>query len=364
MQLTGPQSQRFSEALRDAFTLQTFERTLWFMLNRRLDDLAAPGDAQQVVFRVIDAFNREDQMELLIEAARAAAPTNSKLYVFSQQFGLASTKRNQQELERIVRDANGFLDPDRFRSRLGALERRVCRLEIESNDGRIFGTGFLVGKNVVMTNHHVIACLMPTNAATSGSARALARFDHRRMYDPAGRLLPANDGRVCAFADNFLIDASPNTADGQLPKEDELDYALIRLAEEVGEDLLDKGANMPEPQKRGFIEISSKAITFEKNSSLFILQHPRGEPLKLALETKSVLGLFDAGLRVRYTTNTEPGSSGSPCFTPDWELAALHHSGDPDFDLEHKPTYNEGIPMVAIVSLIQKRGKDAALGQS
>ncbi len=33
-----------------------------------------------------------------------------------------------------------------------------------------------------------------------------------------------------------------------------------------------------------------------------------------------------------YTTDTEPGSSGSPCFNDQWELIALHHSGVPQMD--------------------------------
>jgi hypothetical protein len=197
-----------------------------------------------------------------------------------------------------------------------------------------------------------------------GGRKALVRFDYRKIYDGNGKLITTSPGRTCRFADDFLVDSSPPTPEGQVPRAEELDYALIRLAESAGQDLLDNGANLADPPKRGFIEISQKPVSFEKDSSLFILQHPKGEPLKLALETRSVLGLFDSGCRVRYTTNTEPGSSGSPCFTPEWELAVLHHSGDPDFDPEHKPTYNEGIPMNTIVTLIEQHNKSAALGPS
>jgi hypothetical protein len=33
---------------------------------------------------------------------------------------------------------------------------------------------------------------------------------------------------------------------------------------------------------------------------------------------------------IRYETDTQPGSSGSPVFNDQWQLAALHHSGVPD----------------------------------
>ncbi|HYO71036.1 MAG TPA: serine protease, partial [Archangium sp.] len=42
-----------------------------------------------------------------------------------------------------------------------------------------------------------------------------------------------------------------------------------------------------------------------------------------------------------YRTNTLEGSSGSPCFSQDWALVALHHSGGPGALAK----YNEGIPI-------------------
>ena len=50
--------------------------------------------------------------------------------------------------------------------------------------------------------------------------------------------------------------------------------------------------------------------------------------MKLALDTKAVIGLNGNGTRLRYRTNTEPGASGSPVFTVDWSIVALHHYGD------------------------------------
>jgi V8-like Glu-specific endopeptidase len=32
---------------------------------------------------------------------------------------------------------------------------------------------------------------------------------------------------------------------------------------------------------------------------------------------------------VQYTTDTLPGSSGSPVFNDNWEVVALHHAGGP-----------------------------------
>ena len=64
----------------------------------------------------------------------------------------------------------------------------------------------------------------------------------------------------------------------------------------------------------------------------------------MALDTEAVLGVNQAGTRVRYRTTTEPGSSGSPCFGPDWQWIALHHAADGAFPA----AFNEGIPVAAL----------------
>ena len=63
--------------------------------------------------------------------------------------------------------------------------------------------------------------------------------------------------------------------------------------------------------------------------------------------------------RVRYATNTEPGSSGSPCFDMNWQLAALHHYGDPAW---LNPKYNQGVPAHLIRQKIAAEGHAALLG--
>ena len=64
-------------------------------------------------------------------------------------------------------------------------------------------------------------------------------------------------------------------------------------------------------------------------------------------------------IRDSYHTNTEPGSSGSPVFTFDWQLALLHHFGDPDMP---PPEYNQGIPLDLVRKAIVAAGEGARLG--
>ena len=91
-----------------------------------------------------------------------------------------------------------------------------------------------------------------------------------------------------------------------------------------------------------------------------IAQHPDGKPLKLAVDTESVIGVNPMRTRVRYATSTEPGSSGSPVFDLVWNLVALHQLGDPAYD--HPPAYNQGVPIDLIQKRIAAHNKSDALG--
>jgi hypothetical protein len=147
-----------------------------------------------------------------------------------------------------------------------------------------------------------------------------------------------------------------------VPKPDELDYAIVRLQDSPGST---PAGQRPDPKDspRGWIKVQ-KAVEAPAASPLLIMQHPQAAPLKLALDMSGVIGLNGNSTRLKYTVNTEGGSSGAPCFNANWDLVALHHSGDPNFDPDHKPQYNEGIPIDAILQLLTARGKGSAIGQS
>lgn len=82
---------------------------------------------------------------------------------------------------------------------------------------------------------------------------------------------------------------------------------------------------------------------------VMIPQHPDGRPLELAFG--ALLKYNDAANRVRYDTNTEPGSSGSPCFDISLQPFALHHASGPAKNLG----YNQGVPLREIIKLMKTR---------
>lgn len=239
-------------------------------------------------------------------------------------------------LQRNVRPRLKRVDLRVWLDRVEAVERQVCRVEA---DGQALGTGFLVGPAVVLTNWHVVE-----EARGLGKLAELAcRFDYRRLsnntLDP-GKVIAVGavvDERPCSDAERSA------TPDQPPPRAGELDYALLRLEAAAG-------------AERGFVAMSGAPVATD--DALIIVQHPTGAPAQFAVDTGSVIGLVHAGQRLRYRTNTEGGSSGSPCFNMDMDLVALHHLGDPRL---REPLYNQGIPIALVHESIVARGHAALL---
>jgi V8-like Glu-specific endopeptidase len=208
-----------------------------------------------------------------------------------------------------------------------------------------------------MTNHHV---MQPAIAGDATDVRF--RFDYKIMED--GDTI--NSGSVYRLAkDNWLIDASEHspldevaTTNGDVPELTQLDYAVVRLDGNPG----DLPVGNPGTPLRKWITLSADKYDFTPDTALYIVQHPEGEPLKLCLDTEAIISTNSNATRVRYRTNTESGSSGSPCFNKDWELVALHHAGDPNFEKLKKAEYNQGVPTSTIYSLLEQNDKLDQLG--
>jgi hypothetical protein len=271
--------------------------------------------------------------------------------------GLAIQRAGQPEKEaptdafapgfqRNVRPHLTKLDVHVWLEKLAQIERRVCRIEFAGNAA---GSGFLVGPDAVLTNWHVVE-----NAKQSNKLADLAcRFDYLRLANGTRQ-----QGKAVALHADGCLDFSRYSAaektkkpDEPPPTEDELDYALLRLAEPVG-----RGDADGSP--RGWISLPEAAVPLDAGAPLLIVQHPDGSPMKLALDTEAVIGRNANRTRIRYKTNTDPGASGSPCFTMDWDLAALHHYGDPAWQ---QPMFNQGIPIELIRRRIIEKGLLASI---
>ncbi len=355
LQVRGQQYQQLVEALVNAFpNANQFAQMLQFRLAKDLARYAAlPNTMDQIAFEVIQNANAEGWTAQLIAGARESRPDNPKLLRFAQDFGLTAATA---ELERKVRDDLPFLDIVKWRTRLGEIEGQVCRVETPYE----LGTGFLLGPDVLITNYHVMQEVIK-NPAVSG--QVVLRFDYKKLDDGT----TVNKGiEFRLVKQNWLIDSSPHSqvdllADpgDQTPKPDELDYALLRLDGEPGNRPIGGDKAEPTALPRRWVTPRAEPYAFPADAPVFIVQHPEAQPLKLALETKGVISENANHTRVRYRTNTEKGSSGSPVFNAEWELIALHHSGDRKI----VPVYNQGIPFAAILAQLEARGKRRLLGK-
>ena len=201
-------------------------------------------------------------------------------------------------------------------------ELTVCHVEV---GGGSFGTGFLLGPSVVMTNYHVVKDVIKNPALCT---HVKLRFDYKTYAE----ITTLNEGQVFRlFGDaNSLLDHSPV---------DDLDYALLNVAGKPGKAPVGGQQGAP---ARGWLK--PQLYAFEAGEPIIIIQHPQAAPLKITIG--SVTSIKPDQNRIHYSANTLPGSSGSPCFDSDWNLVALHHIGD--------PSGNEGLIFATILARLEQ----------
>ncbi len=369
MRLTGPEFALLQDALIGAF--ENFDK-LGTVLRRggeNINLMASPGSMDDVTRKVIEHFEVRDRIDQLVLTARAGNQTNRELIEVAAALGLepAGVAVSEQDsdqalievqgsLERIVAAQRDIADFGSYGARIQEFLRRICAVELGANAG----TGFLIGPDTVLTNHHVIA------AAREGSfdpARIVLRFDYQRARD--GRT--TNAGVEVHLADEWLVDWEPHSpADlhafdpDRLPADSELDYAVLRTGDRVG----DSPPSTPFDGARGWFSIPAQDHPFEPDSFLMIVQHPCNDPIAYDSADDAVIRVNGNSTRVHYRVNTRPGSSGSPIVNRDLELVGLHHGGEPGTADRDKPcgqrntpaAYNEGIPIAKIAAHLSGKG--------
>ena len=295
-----------------------------------------------------------DRLLDLVAAAHERRPGNTQLAAIAAERGLGLTgprldNPTGEPLEALVQEHALFIDPDQFLARLPVLQGLVCFIEMPQGGG---GTGFLVGNDLLLTNQHVMA---PVAGGQVRRQDVVCRFDYRKAIDgPA--LDDRRETRVGLSETDWLVDSRlPSQADrdpaiGETGAE-EFDYALVRLAEPVGELPVGAPSTDPKAKPRGFFDVAQSPPAMVVGSQVFLLQHPDREPLRLSIGT--IEAFNGGGTRVRHSANSKKGSSGSPCLNADLQLVALHHAHDPAYP----PQWNQAVPF----DLIRKLWADTGI---
>ena len=239
-----------------------------------------------------------------------------------------SLRSDPNGFERIIGQSDllsiNFLD----RGRRAA--EAVCRLRVPADGGAWFGTAFLVGPRLLLTNHHVLAT--PDEAS-----QAEAEFGYQHDID--GVLAEPVQFNLCPH-DLFYTNA-------------DLDVTFVAVT-----GLSDRGVAVARYGRLPLLPVTGKVVNGEWVS---IVQHPGGQPKQIAIQASQIRILdpalvpdVDTDTFIHYSTDTEPGSSGAPVLNDQWQVVALHHKAVPAPDgvpAELAPSgfiANEGVRISAI----------------
>lgn len=354
---------RFRRALYEAFDEPSIGLlTTDYFAPDTFNKLAPPGPGMTFEFRLqelIDQAKMNDWFADLVAAARERRPNDTEISKIATEIGLTLsgprlTNPTGLPLEALIQRNARFIIPATFYQRLPQLEGQVCWIKMPGGGG---GTGFLVGADIVFTNHHVISPLIKGDI----NARDVkCIFDYRQPLGGTG--LERKKPTLVGLAQHWLINSwPPSPYDGEPRGGDaapeHIDSALLRLAEPIGELPLGGPTSDSYAQPRQWINLNANPERLTIGSQIFLLQHPGGEPLQMAVGT--VKQFNDSGTRIRYDANSKPGSSGSPCLDADLQFVALHHARDP----HDPPGWNQAIPLIAIKRALRDAGIVAASPQ-
>ncbi len=339
--LSGSQTERLYKAILTGFNPDELRRLLAYRFNNE-PTYAIPASPQEaLVFELIEWFIRRAWERRLVVAILEARPNHPLVAEIAQELltisfvGTDGGTIERRVFERMVRKNCRVLDIGIWAPRLTTLIHQVCRISIPVGASTAFGTGFLIGPDLVLTNHHVVESLEAPGARPDFVEVAFDYMSH------AG--LALSDGTIAQLAEPWCVAKSPYSpedekADGEAPLT-ALDYAVIRLSTKIGEETI--GKSPPGSTPRGYISLPAAARSSPKDSDVFIMQHAASELLGLSFGR--VLATNGNGTRLRYDATTAKGSSGSPVLTDDLEIVALHHAGDPLY--ARLARYNQGVPI-------------------
>lgn len=174
--------------------------------------------------------------------------------------------------------------------------RAACRIQVRNLFGQVvgYGTGFMVSPTLLLTNNHVLETF-------DYCRRSLAEFnfeDDETFVPKESKTFPLEPERffyTSVDLDFTLVAVRPTATDGTPLS----DFGYLRLRSESGKSLI--------------------------GEFLTIVQHPNGATKQVALRENKLIDVLP--YFVHYSTDTLPGSSGSPVFNDQWEVVALHHAG-------------------------------------
>ena len=270
--------------------------------------------AQGDVFAADSRPRLAARLNRLIDEVRKGArdgrqPDNPRLQeLVERRMPLAAEDISENLVQEVVNGVRNFLSVE-FLARGIVASRRVGRILIDTGGAglKARGTGFLIGKGVVLTNEHVLRTKQQAAACS-------IQMDYEQ-----NRYAPNPQPQIFAFEPDRLF---LNNRD--------LDYAIVAVAPKS-----DKEAPIEGYGWLTLNDVQGK-ITVSAEDFVNIVQHPLGREKEVVVRDNRLLDLSTSnqepnslGAFLHYEADTEKGSSGSPVFNDQWEVVALHHTGVP-----------------------------------
>jgi V8-like Glu-specific endopeptidase len=248
---------------------------------------------------ILEYAGHQEMVQDVIAKAREEFPRDKSLALAEQGLLLAiETPRidddawlgpkDAGQLEKIT-GAMSTLRPISFLQRGLEMSRPVARVAFADGSS---GSGFLIKDNLLITNNHVISSEAVAQAAT-------VEFNYQKTVQGL-------DAKVDGY-----------------PLAPEKGFATSPEEEQGGDDWTAVRVQGDPNETWGALALGHAAPNVE--DEVIIIQHPGGGQKQIALSHNVVA--FVNGRRLQYLTDTLEGSSGSPVFSTDWQVVAVHHKG-------------------------------------
>lgn len=221
-------------------------------------------------------------------------------------------------------------------SKIELIAGHLCVIAATTGNGQArFGTGILVGKDCVLTAYYTLRDHIvqgQPNPVAGGGLCAL--FEHCGLAPISDPQRPPKGVVRVEFHSQWLLACCEDMpGDGMFAhptksQEQELtnrlDFALIRLAEPVGHHTRQFAGG----KRRLWWNISDHVAGCLDDEQIIIPQHPQGMPQRISIGRYSQKDseLDTSCTRIRYDSEADKGSSGSPCFNQNFEFVGMHNA--------------------------------------